>query len=93
MNNLPVFLFVYVDSLVTIGILYIGSYEVSYGYTLAVLSVMSIAMKFVPKQHVSTLESISLVAGVPGCGSNIMHLLLDWELIWTFTLNMDQSPD
>ena len=56
MNDLPVFLFVYVDAPVTIGTLYIGSYEVSYGYTLAVLYDMDITMKFVPKQHVSALE-------------------------------------
>ena len=56
MKNLPVFLFVYVDAPVTIGTLYIGSYEVSYGYALAFLSDMEITMKFVPKQHVSALE-------------------------------------
>ena len=61
----------------TIGKLYIGSYEVPYGYTLAVISDMAIIMKFVPKQHVSALEYISLVDGVPGCGSDSMHLLLD----------------
>ena len=33
------------------------------------------------------------VAGVLGCGYNIIHLLLDWELIWTFTLCIKQSPD
>ena len=77
MNDLPVFLFVYVDAPVTIGTLYICSYELSYGYTSSVLSVMDITMKFVPKQNVPVLKSISLVAGVTGCGSNIMHLLLD----------------
>ena len=58
MNDLPVFLSVYVDAPVTIGTLYIGSYEVSYRYALAGLSVMAITMQFVPKQHVSALESI-----------------------------------
>ena len=77
MNDLPVFLSVYVYAPVTIGTLYIGSYEVSYGYALAFLSDMEITMKFVPKQHVSVLESILLAAGVPGCGSDIMHFLLD----------------
>ena len=46
MNDIPVFIFVYVDAPVTIGTLYIGSYEVSYGYTLAFFSVMAITMKF-----------------------------------------------
>ena len=77
MNDLPVFLSVYINAPVTIGRLYICSYEVSYGYVSAVLSVMTITMKFVPKQHVSELESSLLVAGVLGCGSNIMHLLLN----------------
>ena len=77
MNNLPVFRSVYLDAPVAIGKIYIGSYEVSYGYTLAILSFMSIAMMFVPKQYVLELESISLVAKVPGCGSDIVHLLLD----------------
>ena len=54
---------------------------------------MFITMKFMPKQYVSALESISLVSKVLGWGSNIVHLLLDWELIWTFTLCMDLSQD
>ena len=53
MKNLPVFIFVYVDALVTIGKLYMGSYELLYGYTSAVLSSVDIIMKFVSKQHVS----------------------------------------
>ena len=52
MNNIPVFLFIYVDTMVTIGTLYIGSYEVSYGYTSYVISVITITIKFVNKQHV-----------------------------------------
>ena len=58
MKNLPVFLFIYVDAPVTIGTLYMGSYDVSYGYTPDFLSVMAITTKFVPKQHVSSLEYI-----------------------------------
>ena len=77
MNNFPIFLSLYVDALVTIGTFYIGSYELSYGYSSAVLSVMAITMKFVPKQHVSSLESILLVDKVPRYGSDIVHLLLD----------------
>ena len=42
MNDIPAFLFVYIDAPVNIETLYIGSYEVLYGYILAVLSVMAI---------------------------------------------------
>ena len=77
MNNLPVFLSVYIDAPVTIGTLYMGLYEVLYGYTSDVLSVMDITMKFGPKKNVSALESIVLVTKVTGCGSYIIHLLLD----------------
>ena len=51
MNDLPLFLSVYVDAPITIGTLYIGSFEIFYGYTWAVLYVMVITMKFMPKQH------------------------------------------
>ena len=77
MNDLPVYLSVYIDSPVTTGTLYIGSYEVSYVYTLAVIYIMDKTMKYVSTQHVSALESISLVGKVPGCGSDIVSLLLD----------------
>ena len=76
MNDLPIVLSIYVDAPVTIGTLYIGSYEVSYGHTLDVLSIMDITIKFLPKQYVSALDSISLVDGVPGCSSDIMRLLM-----------------
>ena len=77
MNDLPIFLFIYVDAPLTIGKSYIGSYEVLHGYILALLSGTDITMKFVSTHKMSALESVSFVAGVPGCGSNIMHLLLD----------------
>ena len=77
MNNLPVFLSVYVNAPVTIGTVYIVSYVLSYVYTLAVLSVIDTTMKFLPKQHVLALDYILLVAKVLGGGSNIVHLLLD----------------
>ena len=77
MNDIPVFLSVYVEAPVTIGTLHIGSYEVSYGYTSDVLSVIFITMKFVTEQHVLALKYILLVAKYPGCGSNIVHLLLE----------------
>ena len=54
---------------------------------------MAITIKCVPKQHVFELETILLVAKVPGCGSDIVHLLLYWEMIKTFRLRMDQSPE
>ena len=77
MNDLPVFLSIYVDALVTIETLYTGYNDVLYEYTLDVLSVMAITMKFVPTKHVLALDSISLVAKVLGRGFNIVHLLLD----------------
>ena len=93
MKNIPVFLSIYVDAQVTIGTLYIDPYALSHRYKPFSLSFMFTTMKFVLKKHVSALESIPLVAKVPGCGFNIVHLLLDWEMIWTFTLNMDWSQD
>ena len=77
MNSIPVFLSIYVDAPVTIGKLHIGSYEVLYGYTSAEISVMVTTMKFVPKQNVSALESIWLVAKVRGFGYDIVHLVLE----------------
>ena len=55
MKNIPVFLSLHVDAPVTIGTLCMGSYELLYGYTSAVLSGMVITMKCVPKQHMLAL--------------------------------------
>ena len=77
MNNIPVVISLYVNAPVTVGTLYIGSYEVLYGYTSAVLHFMVITMKFVPKQHELSLESFFLVAKVTRCGYDIVYLLLD----------------
>ena len=68
---------IYVNAPVNTGTVYIVLYELLHGYTSAVLSVITIKMNFVPKQHVLELDSISLVSKVPGHGFNIVHLLLD----------------
>ena len=60
MNGFPVILSMNVVTPDTIGTLYNGFYDGSYGYTSAVLDVICSTLKLEPRQHVSAFLSSSL---------------------------------
>ena len=71
MNKFHVILSVTVVVLNTIGTLYNGLHEGSYGYTSAIIDVILSTVKLDPKQHVSAFISSSLTEMFRGYGSSI----------------------